>query len=362
MKRKISIISTLLITFTLLLTGCSNNKADTIETVNKDKDKDETYLKLENYMKKYSNFNGTVLVAKNEKILFENGYGMANAENKIQNTPKTVFRIASITKQFTATAILMLQEKGLLNVQDTIDKYIENYPNGNKIKIYNLLNHTSGIPEYIKFISSDSYTPEKLVELFKDKKLNFTPGTKYEYSNSNYVLLGYIIEKVSGMSYENYMEENIFKPLKLESTGTLNNMDRATEKAEGYAYINHKSNQYQKDINMDPSLAYAAGNLYSNAEDLLVWNNNLCSGKLINDNSLKEMLTPYQNGYGFGWFIINKDNQKLIEHEGDILGFTSLIRRDMNTGYVVILLSNKRGEGTNLKEMCDGLFATVSNK
>ncbi|MBL4933276.1 serine hydrolase domain-containing protein [Clostridium paridis] len=360
MKKVIASIISSIFVFTVL-TGCSNNKPDTIETASKDKD--EVYLKLEKYMDKYSNFNGTVLVAKNEKILFENGYGMADAENKRQNTPQTVFKIASITKQFTATAILMLQEKGLLNVQDTIDKYIENYPNGNKIKIFNLLNHTSGIPDYLKLISSNSgYTPEKLIGLFKDKKLNFAPGTKYEYSNSNYVLLGYIIEKVSGMSYEDYMRENIFKPLKLESTGTLNNMDRATEKAQGYSYINHKSNQYQKDIDMDPSLAFAAGNLYSNVEDLLVWNNNLCSGKLINENSLKEMLTPYLNGYGFGWYIINKDNQKLIEHEGDILGFTTLIRRDMNTGYVVILLSNKLGEGASLKEMCDGLFATVSNK
>ena len=219
MTKKIIIkIISLLFTSIILLTGCGRNTTSSIKSVKIVKiDNRDIQSRISKYIDDYSpndKFNGTILVAKDDKVLSDKGYGMADYNNKIVNKPKTVFEIASLTKQFTATAILMLQEKKLLSVQDTIDKYIPNYPEGDKIKIYNLLTQTSGIPDYDQFsISSGkgkhTYTPEEIIELFKSKPRNFETGTKYEYSSSNYILLGYIIEKVSGVKYEEYVDKNI---------------------------------------------------------------------------------------------------------------------------------------------------------
>lgn len=272
---------------------------------------------------------------------------MADYDNKIPNTPQTSFQIGSVTKQFTATAILMLKEKGLLDIQDTIDKYIPDYPDGNKIKIYNLLNHTSGIPEHLKFVDREqwmegkhTYTMKELIKLFKYKPFDFEPGTNFNYSNSNYILLGYIIEKVSGMSYEDYINNNIFKPLKMEQTGMLSWRDTAKEMASGYLKI--ESESATKSFIMEPTLESAAGEIYSTVEDLLKWNNNLCSGKLIDESSLKEMFTPYMNNYGYGWFVkkINEDN--IVFHGGGVPGYTAHIARNIDKGYVAIILSNKQ--------------------
>lgn len=366
MKRIILIIFSFLFTSSMLLTGCANKKAVQTETINSG-DK-EVQSKLEKYMKDYTTnnqFNGSVLVAKNERILFENGYGMADGDNKIPNTPKTVFEIGSITKQFTAAAVLLLQEKGLLNVQDTIDKYIVNYPNGKKIKIYNLLNHTSGIPEYTKLVESmekgkRSYTPKDIIETFMDKPLNFETGTKFEYSNSNYILLGYIIEKVTGEKYEDYIKNNIFMPLKMEHTGIINSKDIISGKAIGYSYISPKATAYEKAYETEQSLPYAAGGIYSTVEDLFTWSNGLFTEKIINGNSLKEMLTPYKDNYGFGWYVLKLNGEDVVEHGGSISGYSSDILRYTNKGYTVIILSNKQGDD-NITKIIDGISPNINS-
>ncbi len=167
--------------------------------------------KLDAFMEKKEDFSGVVLIAKDGNILMEKGYGMANKEEGLANQQGTKFRIASITKTFTATAIMQLEEKGLLSVQDPLSKYFPDLPNSDSITLHHLLSHSSGYVEYLSkgFEFDHEYTKEQLVDLFKDEPLNFTPGKKFSYSNSGFLLLGMVIEKVSGQSYEDYIAENI---------------------------------------------------------------------------------------------------------------------------------------------------------
>ncbi|MBU3161726.1 beta-lactamase family protein [Clostridium frigoris] len=330
--------------FTILLIGCAR---DTINTTNSAKvDNSDIQSKMSKYIKNYSaknKFSGTVLIAKDNEVILDNGYGMADKNNKIANKSKTVFEIASLTKQFTATAILMLQEKKLLSVQDTVDKYIPDYPEGDKIKIYSLLTHTSGIPDYNQPSKKGkyTYTPLEIIELFKNKPLKFVTGTKYEYSGSNYILLGYIIEKVSGMKYEQYVEKNIFKPLKLNNTGFLSNKRTIKNKAIGY-YLSKKQDKYKPAFNSESSTQYSAGGIYSTVKDLYTWDNALLGKKLINKKSLNDMITPRLHSYGYGLIITKKGNgDKMIWDNGSILGYSSYIGKNINKNYVIIILSNK---------------------
>lgn len=348
-KRTVFKIITLICIFTILLTGCASNQRTSIQESTQANYK-EIQSKLINSMNDYSKkdgFSGTILIAKDDDIILDRGYGMADYENNIANTPQTVFEIASLTKQFTATAILMLQEKKLLNVQDTLNKYISDYPNGDKIKIYNLLTHTSGIPDILKIVDSlesgrHTYTHDELIEMFKNKQLNFDPGASYEYSNSNYVLLGDIIEKVSKMKYEDYIQKNILIPLKMNETGFLSDPTTIKNKAIGYSVIWGNTNKYTKAIECEGSLPYSAGEICSTVEDLYRWENALFTGKLLKKESLNEMFTPYLNNYGFGWFI-NKDSEgdKIISHDGSLPGYTTSIEKNADKKYVIIILSNK---------------------
>lgn len=343
-KKIILYMITLAFAFTILLTGCARNETTSLQESTKASNKD-IQSKLIKYMDDYSQkseFSGTILVAKDDEVLLNRGYGMADYDNNIANTPQTVFEIASITKQFTATAILMLEENKLLNVQDPISKYIPDYPNGNKIKIYNLLTHTSGIPDYSIINWQNTFTPDEIIELFKNQQLHFDAGTSFEYSNSNYVLLGYIIEKVSNMKYEDYIEKNILEPLNLKETKFLSNQDTIKNKAIGYSTINMNSNIYKKAYEIETSLTYSAAGICSTVEDLYRWENALYTEKVIKKESLNEMLTPYLNNYGYGWYI-NKNSQgdKLISYTGKLPGNISFIGRNIDKNYILIILSNK---------------------
>jgi CubicO group peptidase (beta-lactamase class C family) len=179
------------------------------------------------YVKPYlemGGFSGSILIAKGGKILLKKGYGMANYELGVPNTPDTKFHIASVSKPFTAAAVMLLQERGLLSVSDPLTKFISDYPKGDKITVHHLLTHTSGIPNVNNYPDYDAkskfpQTPASLVEMFKNKPLIMQPGDQYNYSNSNYNLLAYIIEKVSGKSYGEFLKENIFQPLAMKDTG-----------------------------------------------------------------------------------------------------------------------------------------------
>ncbi|MDP4144045.1 MAG: serine hydrolase domain-containing protein [Bacillota bacterium] len=392
MKKGVLYMITLVFSLTILLTGCTGKETKTLQenttATNKNiqstgeeaKTLQETATaankdirsKLIKYMDDYSNekgFSGTVLIVKDDDILLNRGYGMADYDKKIANTPRTVFEIGSLTKQFTAAAILMLQEKKLLSVQDSINKYIPGYPNGDKIKIYNLVTQTSGIPDFFNPNNFDSmlsrkhtYTPEEIIKMFKNKSLNFEPGTKFEYSNSNYILLGYIIEKVSNMKYEDYVQKNILKPLKMNQTGFLSKKPKIENKAIGYSLLNIQSNDYSRSFEAEGSLTYAAGEMYSTAEDLYKWENALFTGKVINKQSLNEMLTPNLDSYGYGLDIDNSaEGDKVAYHGGDTLGFSSFMAKDIDKNCVLIILSNKQYDKSRY-DISAGVYKILANK
>lgn len=313
-KSRVKII-VLLFVFAILLIGVGRNIAVKRDTIISPKSTKADYSVITSKMSKYidnyslkDKFSGTVLVAKDNQVILDKGYGMADVTNKITNKPKTIFEIASLTKQFTSTAILMLQQKKLLNVQDTIDKYIPGYPEGNKIKIYNLLTHTSGIPDYNQTAISSgvhTYTLKEIIRLFKHKPRHFASGTKYEYSSSNYILLGYIIGRLSHMKYEDYIEKNIVEPLLLKDTGFVTNGTIIKNEASGYN-LDKKTGKYIKTTDHEGEVLYSAGGIYSTVDDLYVWQNALFGKKFINKNSLNAMCTPDLHSYGYGLIITKK--------------------------------------------------------
>src|ERR1700752_1736699 len=254
-------------------------------------------------------FTGAVLVARNGEILLSQGYGWADRDNQIPNTPKTKYRLGSITKQFTAMAILILQTQGKLDVREPICRYLPECPDSwQEITIHHLLTHMSGIPDLTEFPDFHTFkaiptTPEQTIVRFKDKPLDFPPGEKWNYSNSGYILLGTIIEQVSGQSYEMFLQQNIFDPLQMTNTGYDHNDDSL---AMGYTGVNSR---WEKPDLIDMSLPYAAGGLYSTVEDLYRWDQALYTQQLVSHESLNLLFTPHAKiaafglGYGYGWFV-----------------------------------------------------------
>ncbi len=309
--------------------------------------------KLDQYMQasvKVNHFMGSVLVAQHGKILFTKGYGMANVKDGIPNASDTEFRIGSVTKEFTATAILKLQSEGKLNVQDGVCKYVPNCPaDWHPIKISNLLTHTSGIPNFTDFpnylqIDTKPITPAQLLADFKDKLLDFKPGARFRYSNSGYEVLGYIIERVSGETYQRFLERNFFDPLGMKESGYDRNHPTAKNHAVGYEYSH---GDYKPVDYVDMSVPYSAGALYSTVEDLYTWDRALEAGKVLPKPLADEMFAPHvstggsgNNHYGFGWFISTTFGHKEYSHEGGIQGFTSLNSWFPDQDAYVIVLDN----------------------
>ncbi|WP_297426665.1 serine hydrolase [Clostridium sp.] len=357
---------------TLFLNGCASSQYNEIKVLKESTNGINRNIqsKIIDYIDNYSKeneFSGAILVAQGSNIILDRAFGMADYNNNIENTTQTVFKIASITKQFTATAILMLQEKKLLNVEDSLDKYIPDYPNGDKIKIYNLLNHTSGVHDYVESAKSvesgeHAYNLEELIELFKNEPLDFETGTEFGYSNSNYILLGYIIEKVSKMKYEAYIKENILKPLDLSNTGFLSDKAAVKNKAIGYYTIDKNNNEYEKAIDTEGPIIASAGEIYSTAEDLYRWEEALFSEKIINKESLKEMFTPGLTSYGFGWSIDeSSEGNKIVSHGGNLPGYTSYVGRNLNKKYLIIILSN-RDDDPYVSYIYEGITNILENK
>jgi CubicO group peptidase (beta-lactamase class C family) len=300
---------------------------------------------IQSYVEK-KQFMGAVLVARGNNILLDKGYGYANLEWNIPDSPKTKFRLGSITKQFTAASILLLQERGKLKVTDLVKKYMSAAPAAwDKITIFNLLTHTSGIPSFTSFSDYHSIepfpiTPEKLVAQFRDKPLDFQPGEKYRYSNSGYVLLGYLIEKISGESYAKFVEENIFKPLGMKDSGYDSNSAIIPDRAEGYTPgPDGLSNAGY--INM--TVPFSAGGLYSTTGDLLRWEQGLFGGKVLSPESLKEMTTPFKDNYAFGLAVHTVNGHRVIDHGGGIEGFNTMLAYYPDEKLTVAVLGNLNG-------------------
>lgn len=296
---------------------------------------------------KQDRFMGSILVARDGKVLLSKGYGMANLELDVPNTPQTKFRLASVTKQFTAMAILLLQQQGKLNVQDPICKYIQDCPEAwQPITIHHLLTHTSGIHEYLdtpnfEDFQKKSVSPIQIIDRFRDLPLDFVPGQSWSYSNSGYALLGYIIEKVSGQPYAIFLKHNIFEPLQMADTGYDNNRMVLKNRAAGY------SSQYANAEYIDMSVPYAAGGLFSTVEDLFLWDQALYTDKLISKPLRDEMFAPQvkipdsEFSYGYGWIVGMPFSHQYVYHGGMINGFLSEIDRYPEDKVSVIILSNR---------------------
>jgi CubicO group peptidase (beta-lactamase class C family) len=292
---------------------------------------------------KAGKFSGSVLIARDGRVLMSKGYGMANIEDETPNTPQTKFRLGSITKQFTATAIMMLQEQGKLNVQDSICKYVTDCPAAwQPVTLHHLLSHTGGIPNFTSFpdyykTMTQPTTVDALVARFKDKPLDFQPGEKWDYSNSGYVLLGQVIEKVSGKTYEAFLQDNIFTPLGMANTGYDHAAKILPHRAAGYE---PRGEGLANATYLDMSIPFSAGGLYSTVEDLYLWDQALYTEKLISRKSLDAMFTPVKNNYGYGWGINNLDGLKWIAHSGGINGFLTFIMRSPDAKALVVVLCN----------------------
>ena len=314
---------------------------------------------LNAYTSQYK-FNGVVLVARGEKVLLEKGYGYKDYAKRKLNDPKGVFQVGSITKQFTATVILHLQEEGKLSVQDKLNKYLPDFPSGSKITIENLLTHTSGIYNYTddnKFINNESLQHvelSKMISMMKSKPLLFTPGSKFSYSNSNYILLGYIIQKITGKPYEHVVRELIFTPLQMTHSGFDFKNLKDTNRVVGYLAID-KSLQLVAPI-VDSSASFSAGAIYSTAEDLYKWDRSLYTEKVVSKSSLQSAFTPKLNKYGYGWFIDSINGKQTIAHNGGIFGFTADFLRIPADDICIIVLCNKSG---NLSPITRGLASIL---
>jgi CubicO group peptidase (beta-lactamase class C family) len=287
-------------------------------------------------------FTGSVLVARGGTVLFEKGYGYKNKKENTWNDSNTVFQIGSITKQFTSAIILQLEEKNRLSLQDKLSKYIPDYPNGDQITIEHLLTHTSGVYNYTNdtaFMRRSAFTPisrDSLIATFKNKPLDFHPGAQFNYSNSGYILLGYIIEKVTGKSYFQVVRENIFRPLHMDHTGFDFSGLVSADKAIGY----RPSETGEPAPIVDSSVSFAAGAIYTTLGDLYKWDRALYTGNIISPASLQKAFTPHLAKYGYGWTIDSVHGKRVVEHGGGIPGFVSYIWRVPEDQTCIVVLDN----------------------
>lgn len=318
------------------------------------------------------NFNGSVLVAQKGEILFKKGFGFANMEWDIPNQADTKHRIASITKQFTAMLIVKLAAEGKLDLQENISTFLPDYPQekADRIRIHHLLTHTSGIPDYGGFpnyrdFERKRHRPHEIVALFADLDLEFSPGERYQYSNSGYVLLGLIIEKITGKAYAQVLNEKILQPLNMKDTGYDSQWLILKNRANGYYKIWGK---YRNTNYIDMSLPYAAGSMYSTVEDLFLWDKALRNTDFLPEK-YREMIfakhIPATRGrhYGYGWFMgempqgSSQKYVKTISHGGGLDGFRTQITRMPEDSAVILLLNNT--ESARLYEMTAAIIGIL---
>ena len=314
-------------------------------------------------------FSGVVLVADHGKPVFRRAYGLANREWNIPATPETVFRIASTTKTFTAAAILRLAEQGKLTLDDPIAKYYPATPAAwSGITLRNLLNHTSGIPDFVSttngFIRNGARLrdkPDDLVALVRDKALEFAPGSKFHYSNTGYVLLGLVIQKVSGESYSDYLSDAFFKPLGLAHTAYDDFADGVPKRASGYW---RPYGAWEHARLMTPEASDASGALRSTADDLLAWDQALHRGNVLTPASRQAMFTDYGHGYGLGSFVEMRHGHRLWDHGGNVPGFCNAFEYYPDDGLTVIVMDNVEGQDAEklAKELAYAWFGWAPEK
>jgi D-alanyl-D-alanine carboxypeptidase len=290
---------------------------------------------------------GAVLVMKDGIPLLRKGYGLANLELGVPIRPEMVFRLGSMTKQFTAVGILMLVHEGKLALDDEITRFLPDYPtHGQKITVENLLTHTSGIRSYTDLPSwlqlwRKDFTVQGLIDLFKNEPMQFKPGERWEYDNSGYILLGAILEKVSAKSYAEFIRQRIFEPLGMKHSYYGAEEPIIPGRVAGYE---KRDGGFVNTAYLSMTQPYAAGSLLSSVDDLALWDAALYTGKLVPRALLERAWTPYRlangssTGYGYGWAIWEYSGHRVIEHGGGINGFaTSGMRLPADHVYVAVL-------------------------
>jgi CubicO group peptidase (beta-lactamase class C family) len=272
------------------------------------------------------------LIARHGEIIYKKAFGLANVELNVPMKTDNVFEIGSMTKQFTAISILMLLEKGKLNLNDEITKYIPDYPtHGHKITIHHLLTHTSGIKSFtsmkgINEIANKDLTPIELINFFKNETMDFAPGDEFKYNNSGYVILGHIIEATSGQTYADFVEEHIFKQLEMTASQYASHKKVIQRRTSGYRY----KGGYVNARHISFTIPYASGSLMSSVDDMFIWQEAIKNHVLISKKTTEKAFTNYtlNNGepinYGYGWHLKTDDGIARREHGGSIFGFKSM--------------------------------------
>jgi CubicO group peptidase (beta-lactamase class C family) len=305
-------------------------------------------------------FSGVVYVGKGDRILLNRGYGWSDPVLGLKNNQDKRFMIASVSKSFVAAAILQLQEKGLLDIHDPLCKYLPEYPSpaSQAITIHHLLSHTSGIPDYIndypirfRMKQMAGWVPGKdeLIASFQDRPLSFAPGERFKYSNSGYVLLARIVEKVSGKDYHRYLQENIFDPLGMEDTG-MGDFDIVNNRAVAYK----GRGKHKKPIaNFKKEWIYGMGEMYSTASDLNRWLGSFSDTLVLSQDSKAKMFSPEKNNYGYGWHVYDVFGHMQFSHGGYLPGWNSYVFYYPEDTLSVIVLSNV--EHANPLDMCGNI-------
>lgn len=310
----------------------------------------------------------SVAVGRDGQVVFSKGYGIADLEFSVPADADTMFRIGSITKQFTAAAVLRLAEREKLDVDDPLSRFLPDYPRGDEITLRHLLTHTSGVPNYTDFgpewfqLVARELSHEEMIALWKDRPLDFEPGERWSYSNSGYYLLGVVIEKASGKSYADFLHDELFAPLGLTRTRYDSNGEVIPNRAQGYGW---EDDRHWNDRLIGMSQPGAAGALISTAGDLVRWEMALVAGKAIAPASYEEMTLPFllnsgrETDYGMGLQLRPFANMPAVSHGGGIFGFNSYLAHFPESGLTVAVISSS--EGLSAQGVADRLARELSS-
>ena len=316
-------------------------------------------------------FMGNVLIAQADEIVYEASFGYANLELNVLHSPAAKFRIASVTKLFTAAAIMVLEGRRLLHLEDTIDAYLPDFPDGEKITVRHLLNHTSGIVNFTALpdfgrIAHNFHTLTEVIALFAGKPLEFEPVSQYAYSNSNYVLLTAILESVTKQSYPDALRDLVLEPLGLNATGVDESTLVLPNRASGYFWA---GGTYHHVIDGDMSVPTGAGAMYSTTKDLQRFARAICTGELLGAEATERVFTLTATvssdvKYGLGWRINTVAPQPVYCHGGNIQGFASYVSHYPQADVSIVTLSNHQGSplddlNVNLALAIFGLFVKL---
>ena len=293
-------------------------------------------------------FSGSVLVARGGQVLLDQGYGLANREWNVPNDGDTKFRLASVSKQFTAVAVMLLNERGLVDLDAPLKTYLPDAPAAwDAVTVRHLLNHTSGIANLTAFPDFEAQktrpaTLDQLIARFRDRPLDFQPGQGWSYSNSGYILLTAVIERAGGKSYADFVAENLFQPLGMADSGYDSHAAVLPRRAAGYVPT---AGGFANADYVDMTIPQGAGGLYSTTHDLLKWEQGLFGGRLLSPASLTALTTPVRNDYAMGLGVRPSTNGAVIQHNGGIEGFNTWMAHDTGSGMTVIVLGNLNGPG-----------------